>query len=82
MGVLQIQIELRVFLGVVFAFATDYVLSCLYAGPTYSVVFTIVHSDGTSTLSPHTMSITVFLFLRLCWIWCECKILRDYALLA
>jgi hypothetical protein len=27
---------------------------CLYAGPTYRIVLTIVHSDGTSILSLHT----------------------------
>jgi hypothetical protein len=29
---------------------------CPYAGPTYSIVLTIVHFDGTSILSLHTTS--------------------------
>lgn len=42
-------------MGVVFALhtAADYVL-CPYAGPTYPIVLTIVHTDGTSILSLQT----------------------------
>jgi hypothetical protein len=32
---------------------------CLYAGPTYSIVLTIVHSDSTSILSLHTTIATI-----------------------
>jgi hypothetical protein len=44
------------FLGVVFALPTAAgYIPCLYAGPTYSIVLTIVHFDGTSILSLHTI---------------------------
>jgi len=33
---------------------------CPYAGPTYSIVLTIVHYDGTSTLSLHTIFLNCY----------------------
>jgi hypothetical protein len=52
----------RVFLGVVFAFATatDHVLLCLYAGPTFSIALMIVHFDSTSTLPLYNILIYKF----------------------
>jgi hypothetical protein len=52
-GPLQIRLSLQVVFGCCLCFA--YCL-CLYAGLTYFIVLTIVHSDSTSTLSLHTIS--------------------------
>jgi hypothetical protein len=54
-GVLQVLFDLTGFFWVVFAsFAADCTLLPLYAGPTYPIALTIVHSNSTSTLSLYT----------------------------
>jgi hypothetical protein len=54
-GPLWIRSSLQVVFGCCLCFA--YCL-CLYASLTYSIVLTIVHSDGTSILSLHTNILT------------------------
>jgi hypothetical protein len=51
--ILRIRLSLQVVFGCCLCFA--YCL-CLYAGLTYSIVLTIVHFDGTSILSLHTIN--------------------------
>jgi hypothetical protein len=53
----------KLFLGVVFALLTVF---ALYAGLTYSIVLTIVHYDGTSILSLHTVLTRILNIRILC----------------
>ena len=65
-GLLDFTGVLRVHLGFYGSFWVLFLLCllppatlflCLYARPTYSIVLTIVHSDGTSILSLHNISL-------------------------